>query len=167
MRSLPSGPGWKRERGRGVIWLKAGLLVAAPALLGLGITQPLLRFETLYFFSETPSLLAIVASLWREGSGALAILVGCVSILFPLVKLVVIAAEFVVGGVVPSGSPVSWIMPHLARWSMMDVLLVAIVVFAAKTSGLAAAVSQPGLWCYAASAVCAGILQALVGRART
>jgi paraquat-inducible protein A len=39
----------------------------------------------------------------------------------------------------------------LSKWSMMDVLLVALVVFAAKTSGLAAAVSQPGVWFYALS----------------
>ena len=45
---------------------------------------------------------------------------------------------------------------------MMDVMLVAIVVFAAKSSGLANAVSQPGLWFYAASTLIAGLLPALV-----
>ena len=41
----------------------------------------------------------------------------------------------------------------LSKWSMMDVLLVALVVFAAKTSGLATAISQPGIWFYALSVV--------------
>ena len=36
---------------------------------------------------------------------------------------------------------------------MMDVILVAIIVFAAKTSGLASAFTLPGLWFYAASVV--------------
>ena len=40
---------------------------------------------------------------------------------------------------------------------MLDVLLVALVIFAAKTSGLAAAITQPGLWFFAASTVLAAV----------
>ena len=40
----------------------------------------------------------------------------------------------------------------ISKWSMMDVLLVALIIFGAKTSGLASAISQPGIWCYALSA---------------
>ncbi len=47
---------------------------------------------------------------------------------------------------------------------MMDVLLVAILVFAAKTSGLASAASQPGIWFYAGSAALAAIAAELVKR---
>jgi len=36
---------------------------------------------------------------------------------------------------------------------MMDVLLVAIAIFAAKSSGLANAFTQPGLWFFALSTV--------------
>ncbi len=39
---------------------------------------------------------------------------------------------------------------------MLDVVLVALVIFAAKTSGLATAFTQPGLWFFAASAVLDG-----------
>ena len=42
---------------------------------------------------------------------------------------------------------------------MMDVMLVALVIVAAKTSGMASAFTQPGLWFYAASAIMAGLLQ--------
>ncbi len=38
----------------------------------------------------------------------------------------------------------------LGKWSLMDVLLVAILIFAAKTSGLASAFAQPGIWFYMA-----------------
>ena len=37
----------------------------------------------------------------------------------------------------------------LSNWSMLDVVLVALVIFAAKTSGLATAFTQPGLWFFA------------------
>ena len=39
------------------------LLVTAPFLLALGLVLPLIRFEKLWFFDETPSLLQIVVSL--------------------------------------------------------------------------------------------------------
>ena len=41
----------------------------------------------------------------------------------------------------------------LSNWSMLDVVLVALVIFAAKTSGLATAFTRPGLWFFAASAM--------------
>ena len=44
---------------------------------------------------------------------------------------------------------------------MLDVLLVALVIFAAKTSGLAAAFTQPGLWLFTASAVLTAVASAL------
>ena len=44
-------------------------------------------------------------------------------------------------------------------------LLVAIVIAAAKTTGLANAFTQPGLWCYAASAMISGLLHSLKGNA--
>ena len=50
----------------------------------------------------------------------------------------------------------------LSKWSMMDVLLVALVITAAKTSGLAEAIVQPGLWFYAISALCGAIAAGLL-----
>lgn len=144
-----------------MIWVKSVLLVLAPAFLILGIMLPLVRFETLYFFSDNPSLAEIVLSLWREGNSALAAAVGLLSIVFPSVKLVGLMAEALgpTGGDERRGLMHS-LVPLLSKWSMMDVLLVAIVIFAAKTSGLAEAFTQPGLWFYASSALIAGLLHA-------
>jgi paraquat-inducible protein A len=132
------------------------LLISATAF-GLGISLPLMRFEKFFFFSESPSLLQIIAGLWQKGDLALAGIVALFSLLFPAVKLfTVFEAAF------GSGRYPGW-AGALAKWSMMDVLLVAILVFAAKTSGLASAVSQPGMWFYALSAamaaLCAGLLK--------
>ena len=41
----------------------------------------------------------------------------------------------------------------LSNWSMLDVVLVALVIFAARTSRLATAFAQPGLWFFAGSAL--------------
>ncbi len=140
------------------------LLVTAPFLLALGLVLPLVRFEKLWFFDETPSLLEIVASLWNGGDVALAAVVALVSIVLPVLKMIGIAAGSMAAG--GTGSLFYRnVVPHLSKWSMMDVLLVAIVIAAAKTTGLANAFTQPGLWCYAASAMISGLLHSLEGNA--
>jgi len=123
------------------------LLLFAAIAFGLGISLPLIRFEKLFFFSETPSLIGVVGGLWGQGDLALAGLVALFSLVFPVVKMSTVYEAAFGSGRFPAWAGV------LSKWSMMDVLLVAILVFAAKTSGLATAVSQPGIWFYAASTV--------------
>lgn len=139
--------------------LRPLLLVLAAIFLALGLFLPIIRFERLYFFSETPSLVELVAVLFREGDLALSLVVGLFSIVFPIVKLAGLTVQL--SGRAAVAGFFRRAMPHLSKWSMMDVMLVAIVVFAAKSSGLAVAVSQPGLWFYAASAIIAGVLPLL------
>ena len=67
--------------------LRAFLLLISSVTFGLGISLPLMRFDKLYFFSETPSLLNIIADLWNGNEILLAIIVAGFSIVFPLVKL--------------------------------------------------------------------------------
>jgi paraquat-inducible protein A len=145
--------------------LRPVLLAAAPFFLALGLVLPLIRFEKFYFFDETPSLIGIVVSLWQGGDVPLALIVGLVSIVLPVMKIIGLAAEVTAVG----GGTGSWFyrhaVPYLSKWSMMDVLLVAIVIAAAKTTGLADAFTQPGLWCYAASTIISGLLHSLQGNA--
>lgn len=141
--------------------IKAALLVLGPFCFALGITLPLVRFEKLYFFSDTPSLIDIIRSLWADGNLALAVVVLLVSVVFPLAKLLTVAIE--AGGGALAGR-LQRLLPLLAKWSMMDVLLVALAIVAAKTSGLASALTQPGLWFYAGSALGVSILHALIRR---
>jgi len=127
--------------------LRPYLLLCSAISFGLGISLPLVRFEKLWFFSDTPSLLGIVSGLWEEGSIALALVVALFSLLFPVIKMAVAFRSATSGEEMPRWANV------LSKWSMMDVLLVAIIIFAAKTSGLATAISQPGIWLYGLSAV--------------
>ncbi len=131
------------------------MLFAGPFCLALGLILPLVRFEKLWLFQETPSLIGIIVQLWSDGSFLLAVLVALFSAVFPVAKLLVVLSE-AVGKRPGEGSisgPMSKLIPLLSKWSMMDVLLVALVIVAAKTSGVADAFTQPGLWFYAASAL--------------
>lgn len=142
------------------------LLVCGPVLFAFGIMLPLVTFEKLYFFKDNPSLLGIVGSLYDNGDYALALLVALFSVVFPFAKMVAIVAE----ALAADGSDKGWfarLVPFLSKWSMMDVMLVAIVIAAAKTSGLANAFTEAGLWCYAGSALTTSAIQWMVAaRAR-
>ncbi len=144
-----------------MILVVPALLVLSSLCLAFGLVLPLVRFEKLYFFNETPSLIDIVVSLWEQGSGGLAVLVALFSIVFPVIKLFGMALKATAPAQASAGKA-NWLarlLPVLGKWSMMDVMLVALVIVAAKTSGMASAFTQPGLWFYAASAIMTGVLQ--------
>lgn len=130
--------------------LRAALVAIAAICFGLGISLPLMTFERLVFFRESPSLLGIIGGLWEKDDIILALVIAIFSVLFPIAKIALSLVALVRGRDLPAWTGA------IAKWSMMDVLLVALVVFAAKTSGLATAVTQPGLWFYGASTLLLG-----------
>jgi paraquat-inducible protein A len=137
------------------------LLPAATFTFALGLTQPLMRFERLYFLEDRPTLIEMISGLWLEGDAALAAIVGLFSVGFPAVKIMLIHIAVLTGGKNRSLALLSMV----SKWSMLDVMLVALVLFAAKTSGLAAAAILPGLWFYAAATLTTAIAASLCARA--
>lgn len=114
------------------------------------------------FFSSTPSLIEITTSLWTHGDVPIAIITALFPLVFPLAKLAVlhVAAFPATSGVVALPS---W-FKVIARWSILDVLVVALVIFAAKTSGLASAAAKPGLWFFTLSVALTALASASVAR---
>jgi paraquat-inducible protein A len=125
------------------------LLFLASLCFGLGTVLPLIRVERLFVFTEEPSLVGIIAGLWNTGDIWLAIIVALFSVAFPAAKLALLNVSAYAG---PAAAPriPEWFRA-LSNWSMLDVVLVALVIFAAKTSGFATAFTKPGLWFFAAS----------------
>ena len=129
------------------------LMLASSIAFGLGITLPIIKLEKLYFFSETPSILEVIGGLWEDGSFLLSAVVLLFSVLFPILKLSVVFVDAVAHQSTHQFSASRKWLSILSKWSMMDVILVAIAVFAAKTTGLATAIALPGIWFYCASAI--------------
>ena len=138
--------------------LLAILLYVCAFCFALGLTLPLVRFEKLYFFEETPTLIEIVLTLHQEGDLALAILIGAFSIVFPAVKLALLFVIAVGGGTARRLGALS----AVSKWSMMDVMVVALAIVAAKSSGLAAAVTLPGIWFYATATIGSAVAATLL-----
>ena len=136
------------------------LLFVATFCFALGLVLPIAIFERLFFLTERPSLLEIVASLWAGSDYFLAIVIALFSVAFPAAKLLVLHMASADGArrnlVHRAGA--------LSKWSMMDVLVVALAVFAAKTTGLASAAAQPGIWFYGAAALLSAVLAIFLKR---
>ena len=132
------------------------VLFAATVCFALGISQPLLRVDRLLLFSDEPTLVEVVSALAREGDLPLAIVIGLFSIGLPALKLALLHMA-----AYGRGTPLPNWLPALSKWSMLDVVLVALVIFAAKTSGLADAASRAGLWFFAASSLLTALVSAL------
>ena len=129
------------------------MLLITSLSFALGVTLPIVHFEKLYLFSETPSLINVVTGLYNDSNVLLATIIAIFSIVFPLTKLALVY----IGAIAPTSTILlskagKWITA-LSKWSMMDVILVALVIFAAKSSGLATAVALPGIWFYAVAAL--------------
>lgn len=131
--------------------LLALTLFSATVAYTLGITLPLIEVKRLFVLTDTPSLLGIIAGLWLESDRALAIVIALFSVVFPACKLIVL--HLAAYGGAPGGHRIPAVFRAMSNWSMLDVVLVALVIFAAKTSGVATAITKPGLWFFAASAV--------------
>ncbi|MCV6576144.1 MAG: paraquat-inducible protein A [Cohaesibacter sp.] len=123
------------------------LLAFVAFAFGLGLVLPLVSLDRLFLFTETPSLLSILVGLWQDGEPLLSGLVGLFSIIFPSFKILLLH-YIAYHGSAGRGRSMA-LLALTGKWSMMDVLLVALVIFSAKTSGLASASVLPGLWFYA------------------
>ena len=137
----------------------SGLLLAAAAFcLALGITLPLLEMERLFVLTDRPSLIDVVTGLWRSGDPLLAAIIALASIVFPVAKIGVLHVTLAMSPPAddtqaPWSRRVNAAVGFFTTWSRLDVMLVARAIFAARTTGLATAISQPGLWFFAASAL--------------
>lgn len=126
-----------------------GLLAAASALFGIGLFAPLFTVEKLLIFSDTVSIASSLYELGREGYVFLFLLILVFSVLLPLTKLSVLIH-------------VRWLRPQrpalrlrwverLAKWSMLDVFVVALLVVSVKLRFVSQIEIRYGLYAFAAS----------------
>ncbi|WP_350335127.1 paraquat-inducible protein A [Coralliovum pocilloporae] len=139
------------------------ILFAISVSFGLGLVLPIMRLDRLLVFTEEPSLVQVILGLHADGEGGLALLVFLFSVLFPGLKILALFLASFERAQARKARALR-LVSLVSKWSMMDVLLVALVIFAAKTSGLAVASSQIGLWFYSGSAIGAALCSVLIRR---
>lgn len=141
------------------------LTLAAAVCLVLGLTLPVVKLTRLYFWTDTHSLTSIISALYYTDEVFLACVIFVFSIVFPAFKLlyIILAGTLVT---VDPGRRGTWFkrIEWLGKWSMLDVLVLALLVFYAKSTQLADAVALPGIYFFAASVILTMISYSLVER---
>ncbi|MDJ0740658.1 MAG: paraquat-inducible protein A [Gammaproteobacteria bacterium] len=140
-------------------------LLASLGLLFYGLQAPILTLEKFYVFSNTVSLLSALQQLAREAEWGLFALVGAFSVVFPILKSVVL---LLVWNFDPSHGErhrrhLRWLSTY-GKWSMLDVFVVALLVVSVKLGSLAEARVEIGIYAFAASVVLTMLLSAWISR---
>lgn len=138
--------------------LAALLLAVAAASFMLGITLPIMRLERFFILSDSYSLIEMVKALFADGEVLLALIILVFSILLPALKIILLSFLLVCAREHVLAGAVQRLAGALGKWSMLDVLVVALVIFAARTSGVASALSEPGLYFF-----CLSVLATMAG----
>lgn len=130
------------------------LIIVATVFLVLGIILPVIRFTTVYVWTNEHSIATIIYALYQNQEYFLTTVLFLFSILFPFLKLFYlltlvtspdIPAEFRKKSI----STMEW----LGRYSMTDVMVLALIIFYVNSSGYTEASVQPGVYFFAASAL--------------
>ena len=127
------------------------LLILSMLFLPLGLTLPVLETTRLWVFKDSYSLLDAVQALFEAGEIALAILIALFSLVTPALKLIAVSLLHICPPTDYEAALPRWI-ERLGKWSLTDVLVIAILIVIWSGTGLQLAV-QPGLWFFAGSAV--------------
>jgi paraquat-inducible protein A len=139
------------------------LLVGASVCLAFGLTMPILRLTRFYMWTDVHSLVSIVGEMYLRDEIFLAVIIVLFSIVFPVLKLLYLCVLHF-GQYIYHGRRVRWLKraAMLGKWSMLDVLLLALVIFYVKTSALTDAVSMSGIYMFAASVVLTMVAHAFI-----
>lgn len=132
--------------------LARALCVIAALFLALGLWLPIMETRQLWVFKTEYSLFDTVQALWQEGEPALAGLVFVFSFITPAAKLLALCVLLTRRTGAQRG-PLSAFVAFIGRWSLADVLVVAVLIVIWSNAGALGAASLPGLWFFGASAV--------------
>jgi paraquat-inducible protein A len=139
------------------------MIVGAAVCLVLGLTLPIMRLTRFYIWTDVHSLVSIVRELYVSGEIFLASIICIFSVIFPFFKLLYLLALYSIRQVHPGGAGrmlkrIAW----LGKWSMLDVLVLALVIFYAKATNLADATSMPGLYMFALAVILTMIANSMI-----
>lgn len=127
-------------------------IIAAAYLLFLGVTEPVLKLTKLYFLEDEHSLWSVVRALFHKDEFFLGTIIFVFSIVFPGLKLFYLLVVAVSPPISDRQHIMKW-MSWLGKWSMLDVLVLALVIFYAKSNELADAATLPGVYYFTGSVV--------------
>lgn len=135
-------------------FLLSFLIIVATVFFVLGIILPVIRFTTVYVWTNEHSIATITYALYQKGEYFLCLVLFVFSILFPFLKLFYLLTLVTSPDLDPSFRKKSIsTMEWLGRYSMTDVMVLALMIFYVNSSGYTEATVLPGVYFFAASAL--------------
>ena len=130
------------------------LIIVATVCFALGITLPVIKFTTIYVWTNEHSIATVIYALYKNQEFFLCGVLFIFSIVFPFMKLFYLLTLVTSPDISPefrekSTSTMEW----LGRYSMTDVMVLALIIFYMNSSGYTEANVLPGAYLFAASAL--------------
>ena len=128
------------------------LIILATVFFALGVMLPAIRFTTVFVWTNQHSIATIIWALYKNEELFLCFVIFMFSIFFPFMKLFYLLT-LVTSPDMPSEfrdksiSAMEW----LGRYSMTDVMVLALMIFYINASGYTEASVLPGVYFFAAS----------------
>ena len=151
-----------RPHGRGGAIARL-LILLSTVCLAAGILTPTLETRRMVFFSDAHSLIDVTRALLENENYLLGLVILIFSILFPIAKAIYLAA--VNAGWAHGQSALVWV-DRLGKWSMLDVLIAGLIVFALSGDRAIRITEQPGLYFFTAAIFGLMISSGLITRER-
>jgi paraquat-inducible protein A len=130
------------------------LIIVATVFFALGIILPSIRFTTIYVWTNEHSIGTIIWALWDSEEFFLCTVLFLFSVLFPFLKLLYLLTLVTSPDIPPEFRKRSFAtMEWLGRYSMTDVMVLALMIFYVNSSGYTEARVLPGVYFFAASAL--------------
>ena len=130
------------------------MIILATVFFALGVMLPAIRFTTVFVWTNQHSIATIIWALYKNEEFFLCFVIFTFSIFFPFLKLFYLLT-LVTSPDMPSEfrdksiSAMEW----LGRYSMTDVMVLALMIFYINASGYTEASVLPGIYFFAASAL--------------
>lgn len=128
------------------------LIIVSLALLLTGFVSPMLTLTKLVFFQHSLSILTGVMELLNNGQFILFAIIFFFSVMLPLLKVYVLFRITASGMSDPrSMQRYLHLMHEYGRWSMLDVMVVAVLIVTVKLGAIASIEIHYGLYVFATS----------------
>jgi len=131
-------------------WLR-GVLALASLLFVAGISLPMLTISKFIVVENQFSILSGVTELLLEGQWLLFVLIAGFSLVLPLLKILTLFRILSASTPRPALQRYLHLMHEYGRWSMLDVMVVAVLIVTVKLGAIASVEVHGGLYLFGAA----------------
>lgn len=140
------------------------LIVTAIGMLIAGLNMPLMNIEKMVFWKKDYSVITGTLGLYQDKEYFLAALIFFFSIVFPIVKLILLTVVWFCRFDDAGRDRILKALAQLGKWSMLDVFVVAVMVVAVKLGPMAQVTPKAGIYVFTSAILLSLLTTELVER---